>query len=187
MRRCQKDKIRTITRLFYDLLKVGTVITLTMLVSQGRTGPKLLRGFAKYGVWRIRQMLREQKLLGYIEYDEEDEHSPILLTNKGFLRVTKENLRNARGTKWDHLWRLISFDIPEKTGVRKKFVALLRSIGCYRVQKSIYAYPHECKEHILSLASSCRASSYVDVFTVPNLGRHEKHARRFYIQRHLMR
>ncbi|MBU1033059.1 MAG: CRISPR-associated endonuclease Cas2 [Patescibacteria group bacterium] len=185
MKRKTKDKIRNLSTMLYDVLGTGALVTVVGLLSQGRTADKLFKCFAGYSVWRIKQMLREQKLLGYIEYDEEDEHSRICLTNKGFTRTAKNKLQNVKAIKWDYFWRLVCFDIPEKNGSRRKFQRMLKNSGFFRLQKSLYVYPHDCKTEVLSLASSIRASSYVDVYTVPNLGRREQEVRKFYLYRQL--
>lgn len=183
MKRKKKEALKIFSNCLYDVLKVGTCVTAASLLSQGRGTPRLLKGFVQYSAHRVKQALREQKLAGFIDYDEEDENSRIILTEKGFLRTTKWSLRNILETKWDHFWRLIIFDIPEKKKARQKFRRLLKAIGCYQLQKSVYVYPHDCKNEILQLASSCRTSKYIDVLTVPNLGRHEKTVRSYYFDR----
>ncbi len=185
MKRKTKDKIKSLSDMLYDVLGTGALVTIVGLISQGRTADKLFKCFAKYSAWRIKQMLHEQKLHGYIEYDEEDEHSRIYITNKGFVRFAKKKLKNITALRWDHFWRLICFDIPEKNGSRRKFQYLLKSIGGFKLQKSLYAYPHDCKNEILNMASDLRISSCVDVYIVPNLGRREQEVRKFYLYRQL--
>ena len=66
-------------------------------------------------------MLRTLKIQKLITYDEQDEHSPIMITEKGFVRSSKDNFINIKGRKWDHFWRLILFDIPEYKHKRQAF------------------------------------------------------------------
>ena len=183
MRRKTKEKTKTIARALLEILGTGAFVTAVGLLSQGRGADRLMKGFAKYGAWRVRQLLRRLKFQGMIVYDEEDEHSPIHLTEKGFVRVAKDRMKRIRGKKWDHFWRLILFDIPERKRTRRKFQQLLCRLGFYRVQRSVYAYPFECKEDILRLAAQFRSSSYVMIYTVPNLGPHEQSARMYYFNR----
>jgi DNA-binding transcriptional regulator PaaX len=180
MRRRTKDGIQTLTTALFEILGTGTFITVAMLLSQGRSSPRLLRCFARYASWRIRRALRRLKLRGYIRYDEEDERAPILLTRKGFVRSTTVVLQNQPSIRWDHLWRVVIFDIPVWNSGRKTFQRILRSIGCYRIQRSVYAYPHDIKIPILSMAKNLRIKSCVTVLTVPDLGQHEQWARRFF-------
>ncbi|MBU1032540.1 MAG: CRISPR-associated endonuclease Cas2 [Patescibacteria group bacterium] len=182
MKRKTKDKIKTLTKAFFDIMAIGTLVTLAGLLSQGRTADKLFKALKGYSIWRIKQMLRQQKFYGMIEYDEEDENSLIVLTKKGFTRITKEKFKKIKGRKWDHLWRLISFDVPERKKSRRKFQWQLRSLGFYKIQKSIYAYPYECEQDIKVIASQYNITTNVRVFIVPNLGADEQAARMHYFQ-----
>lgn len=172
----------SLTVAFLELLGTGAVVTAAGLLSQGRNADRLLKGFTKFGAWRIRNLLRRLRLQQLIVYDENDELSPIHLTENGFVRNTKTFLKRSHSKRWDHFWRLILFDIPERTRSRQRFQKFLKSLGCYRVQKSIYVLPFECKEEILRLAANLRISSGVMVFTVPNLGPHEQHARTHFLR-----
>lgn len=183
MKRKNKDAIKTVTRCFIELLGTGALITLAALLSQGRSSPRLLKAYSKYGAWRIKQMLRRLKFQGIIEYDEKDEHSPILLTSKGFIRKTTDKLRKYNAKKWDHLWRLVQFDIPDRKKMRRRFQRYLRRLGFFRVQNSVYAYPHDCKEEILMLAKQINVSADVMISTVPYLGQYETKARNHYFSR----
>jgi CRISPR-associated endonuclease Cas2 len=181
MRRKTKEKVKTISSAFLELLGTGAFVTIVGLASQGRGMDRLSKYFVKYGKWRIRQLLRRLRLQELIVYDEQDENSPIFLTENGLARLAKERLRTVRRRKWDHLWRLILFDIPERKKARQNFQKFLRSIGCYQVQKSVYVHPHECKDEVLRQAAQYSVSSNVMVYTVPNLGPHEKSARIFFL------
>ena len=51
--------------------------------------------------------------------------------------------------EWDGKWRLVIFDIPEE--IRKGRDALrekLRKLGFYELQKSVFVFPHECKDEV---------------------------------------
>jgi len=49
--------------------------------------------------------------------------------------------------KWDKKWRMLMFDIPEKKKfLREKVRRMLRSFGFYRLQDSVWVFPHECRE-----------------------------------------
>jgi DNA-binding transcriptional regulator PaaX len=183
MKRKKTEKMKTIGMTLLGHLATGTVYTFIGLLSQGNNANKLFKEFGKVAAWQIKRMLRRLKLQGLIKYDEEDESSPILLTEKGFIRHIKTNFLNFKGKRWDHLWRMILFDIPEKAKTRKAFQKTLKSIGCYQLQKSVYAYPFECKDDILRIAAQIHSSRYVMVYTVPNLGPHEKPAREYYFNR----
>jgi len=51
--------------------------------------------------------------------------------------------------KWDNLWRLVIFDIPEdKKSARMALASKLKELGFYPMQKSVYIHPYECKDEI---------------------------------------
>lgn len=183
MKRKNQDKISVICDALLCILAVSGLFTLTGLLSQGRNADKLFRAVVGCAAWRIKKALRLLQIKGLIEYTPEDEHAPIYITKKGFFRYTRRKFKQTKYEKWDHLWRLIIFDISECSNVRRKFQHCLKSIGCFKIQKSIYAYPFDCKNDIKSLASNFSVSTHVEVLTIPNLGSHERPARQFYFQR----
>ncbi|MFA4954274.1 MAG: CRISPR-associated endonuclease Cas2 [Patescibacteria group bacterium] len=184
MRRKSKDKLIHATDALLEILAIGGLVTVAGLLSQGYTAPKLFKGLGEFSVWRIKKLLRQLKLRQCIEYDKSDEDSPILLTEKGFIRRSKHSLLTRNYGKWDHLWRLLIFDIPEtKKKQRDQFRDLLTSVGCFRIQQSVYAYPYDCKKELLVLASNKYVKKHIEVLTVPNLGRYEKEARKHYFDR----
>ena len=49
--------------------------------------------------------------------------------------------------RWDHKWRLLIFDVPEKRRfMREKIRRVLKSFEFYRLQDSVWVYPYECEE-----------------------------------------
>ncbi len=89
----------------------------------------------------------------------------IKLTKKG-----KELLREiqlseiivAKTRQWDGLWRLVSYDIPEKyKKSRNLFRCVLERNNFYQIQKSLWACPWPCKEEIAILAKNINVSEYV--------------------------
>ncbi|MBU1032372.1 MAG: CRISPR-associated endonuclease Cas2 [Patescibacteria group bacterium] len=183
MKRKTKDKLATATDAILEILATSSLLTLAAFLAQGRNADKIFKKLGLYSIWRIKKSLREMRINGFIEYCPEDEHSPIYITKKGFFRYTKAKLKKIKGNKWDHFWRLIMFDISERSNMRRKFQHTLKSIGCYKIQKSVYAYPFDCKDDIKLLASNFKISSRVEILTIPNLGSHERLARRFYFER----
>lgn len=81
-------------------------------------------------------------------------------SSDGFLTVTPLGRRalavaETRGLtlnapkRWDKRWRVLIFDIPEsKKRRRRSVVSSLRTAGFERVQDSVWAYPHDCKEFV---------------------------------------
>ncbi|MBU0540607.1 hypothetical protein KKF59_02945 [Patescibacteria group bacterium] len=183
MKRKTRESAKIISCSLLKILAMGTLVTIAGLLSQGKTADKLVKDLGRYSAWEIKQLLRRLKVRKLITYDEEDEHSPIMLTERGFSRLSKDNFKVIKGRKWDHFWRLILFDIPEYPKKRQSFQRMLCSLGCFQVQKSVYAYPFDCQSDLIRLASQYKVGGYVTVLTIPTLGPHEKNARDFYFKK----
>lgn len=89
----------------------------------------------------------------------------IELTQKGlenYQRKLFENIAVKRPPKWDGLFRLVIFDIPEdKKTLRDLLRKKLESIGFRQVQKSVFVYPFECKQEIETICAHYTVSRYL--------------------------
>lgn len=97
----------------------------------------------------------------------------IKLTTKGRQLVKELHIYNIKFNKtdeWDGIWRIVAYDIPE---IYKKSRDLLRSVlernDFYKIQKSLWAYPYECKEEIAVLAKNLHLLSCVVFMTTERL------------------
>ena len=51
--------------------------------------------------------------------------------------------------KLDGKWRIVMFDIPEKyRGARNALRNILRQLGFFEYQKSVFAHPFECQNEV---------------------------------------
>ncbi len=94
--------------------------------------------------------LYRSKLVDYRE--NQDGTVELVLTGEGRKKILKYDLDKIKIKKpiiWDGLWRLVIFDIPEdKKQGRMAFVAKLKELGFYPMQKSVFIHPYECKNEI---------------------------------------
>ena len=64
---------------------------------------------------------------------------------------------NDTKRKWDGLWRIVTFDIPEsRRGIRARLREMMKSIGFVRLQESVWVYPYDCKEFITLLKAELK-------------------------------
>ena len=77
--------------------------------------------------------------------------------------------------KWDGLFRIVIFDIPEeKRKVREFLREKLRNLGFQQLQKSVFVIRLECKDEIDFLRHSLEIAphvSYILAKDVPSLKR----------------
>ena len=75
----------------------------------------------------------------------------LTLTEKGKQKALRYNLEKIEipKQKWDGRWRIVVFDIPEsRRDARDTLRALLKKMGFYELQKSVFIHPYECKNEI---------------------------------------
>ncbi|MFA4953949.1 MAG: hypothetical protein WC641_01400 [Patescibacteria group bacterium] len=177
MKRRAREKTKQLTFALLEILALGGLITLIGLISNGYGSTKLFGKFGRYSAWRIREAVRRMKLLNLINYDTEDDESPIVLTPKGMKRYKIQSLTeifSARPKKWDHMWRMLFFDIPEAKGRRKAFRRTLKRIGLYPLQESVYITPHDYRKELMELSRAYGVTSDVVMTTTMSLGGWEK-------------
>ena len=76
-------------------------------------------------------------------------------------QINIKNLVLKGGKNWDGKWRLFIFDIPEENRskrdqIRKK----LKSLGLYNIQRSVFAYPHDCREELKLISDYFKVTKY---------------------------
>ncbi len=111
--------------------------------------------------------LEKQKL---VEITAENGKQIVKITKNGqqkILKVALEELTIKKPKVWDHRWRLISFDLPEKLAkTRKIFVDYLRAWGFYPLHKSVYLHAYPCLNEVDLLREYLDISKYVREFIV---------------------
>lgn len=88
----------------------------------------------------------------YLVIEKKRNQIYISLTEKGKKRAGKyqiDNLRIKRPKKWDGLWRIVLFDIPDSTRIKREALrGKLKQLGFHIFQKSVWIYPYDCRKEI---------------------------------------
>lgn len=91
------------------------------------------------------------------------------------------SIRFKNKRRWDGKWRIVMFDIPEKS---REFRTILREhlweLNFYRVQQSVFVSPHPCEKQLTELISLYRAEPFVRVMTVDWIDNEQKLKRHFF-------
>ena len=122
--------------------------------------PNLLRAIdrnKRKKEWReFNQSLRYLKSRGYVRFlKETPEGAKVEITRTG-QRVVKHvdiaSLKLEPRQTWDRKWRVIVFDVPNyKSKNRTAFRERIKELGFWQAQKSVWVYPHECREAVMLL------------------------------------
>ncbi len=87
------------------------------------------------------------------------------ITKKGHKKLKQLNFEQLHITdpnKWDGLWRIVFYDIPEKQkSGRDALTARLRQLGFFQLQRSVWVHPFPCREVIEKLAVSYGIQKYI--------------------------
>lgn len=130
----------------------------------------------KRGVLRSTiKRLEKQKL---ISWKEKDGELQIALEEKGRKRILEykiDTLILKDASKWDGLWRVVIFDIPEDNRkAREFFREKLKNLGLQQLQKSVFITRLECKDEIDFLRHSLEISPYVSYILAKDVSSIEK-------------
>ncbi|HEY4510621.1 MAG TPA: hypothetical protein VJJ73_02185 [Candidatus Paceibacterota bacterium] len=109
-----------------------------------------------------------------IAWEEEADGSiRAILAERGEKRILKfrlDQMEIRKPKQWDKKWRIVFFDIPEKMKLgRNALREKLKELGFCEAQKSIYLFPHECKDEIDFIVEFFDARRFVHYAEVSNL------------------
>lgn len=123
------------------------------------------------------------KKKGFIKFSDQD-HFVITDSGRGVMakfEIDNIILPDFDPKKWDGVWRVLIFDIPELTrAVRNLFRDKLQELEFYTLQKSVYVTPLVCEKEITGLAKLLNITSGVDIIHASKLGQKEVSARKFF-------
>lgn len=137
------------------------------------------RYFKKYR-GSLSRAIYDLKRRGYIEEVEDQGEKFLKLTPKGRLRLIKKKFLG----KWDGLWRIIAFDIPEsRKKTRDIFRLKLSELDCQPIQKSVWITPNDVSTELEELIDLLNLESNVDYFVSKAVTGEEKYLEMFKIRK----
>jgi len=99
------------------------------------------------------------------EKENPDGTITLILTKEGKQKALTYNLdemKIEKPIKWDGKWRIVLFDIPERTRkIRDAFRYHLKQLGFFEFQKSVFVHPYDCKDEIEYLIEFYDARKFV--------------------------
>ena len=101
--------------------------------------------YLKRTIWRLEKAKQ-------VEITFEKGKERVFLTQNGkrkILRYSIDSLAIEKPKHWDDKWRLVLYDIPDDhSHTRDFFREILRGLGFYCVQESVYIFPYPCFDQI---------------------------------------
>ncbi|MBI5220417.1 MAG: hypothetical protein HY978_01100 [Candidatus Liptonbacteria bacterium] len=141
-----------------------------MLSGSPRKQFRIIRSAAKE--WRridqraLREAIRKLYCSQMVDFKEHaDGTVSLVLARDGQEKVLRYNLDSLtikRPARWDGWWRVVTFDVPEtyKQG-RNALAGTLKRLGFYPFQKSVFVYPHECRDEVDFVVELFKLRPYV--------------------------
>lgn len=119
--------------------------------------------------------LRRNKL---IEWDRRGDKIMLKITPRGrsvFLKKRLYELKIKRQEKWDKIWRVVIFDIPNKLGARRDiFRQRLKKMGFWQFQKSAFLAPFPCRQELEVILAYYNLFEYVTYLEATKVSGEEK-------------
>jgi len=101
-------------------------------------------------LYRIVREFKRDRLIDYKE--EKDDSVSIVLSKLGkkyALHCKLDEMQIKTPDRWDGLWRIVIFDVPEKKKkAREALRSKLKELGFRELQKSVLVYPYECENEV---------------------------------------
>ena len=89
----------------------------------------------------------------------------LKISNKGrkrLERVALEAIAIAKPRRWDRKWRLVFYDIPERSKIgRHALLGKLKGLGFYQLQRSVLVHPYPCREEVVAVSAAYGINQYV--------------------------
>ena len=132
---------------------------------------------------RIRQSIRGLEKQEFIRRYKHKGEEVIEITEKGKRRIVRYDLKHLlikRPKKWDGLWRVVIFDIPEEKRGRRLFVSRqFKSMGMHTLQRSTFISPFPCKGEADFIGEYLDIRKYIIYMEVSVLDELRKWKRKF--------
>lgn len=175
---------KDITKVVLCLLASGTVVTMLALFPGLAWVGKEFLEWKKCDQRRLRSTLKRLESQGMITISQKGEQTIIEITKKGKKRVLKyklDDIKIKKPKKWDGLWRIVIFDIPEKKRIaRNALRRKLKELDFVKIQKSVFVYPYSCRDEIDFIKEVFEVRPYINLIIAKsvdgevNLKRHFK-------------
>jgi DNA-binding transcriptional regulator PaaX len=168
-------KLGPVSKKILLLLEGGLVLSLTRRPDvYFSIVKKMAKEWKKINERSLREAIRklyQSKLIG-CKYNK-DGSVALCLTDEGKTRILSCNLDKIeikKPIRWDGLWRLVVFDVPEDKNLgRKALAAKLKELGFYPMQKSVFIHPYECKDEIDFIVEIFNLAPYVRFLRVKDV------------------
>ena len=164
-------KIKGIAPLTHTILKGLLVGGLIIIAFSGR--PSINQIIKLFKAQNYRERYRVKRAVSNLESNGlvskkklKNGDYAVQLTKNGKTRAQQikniDELHIPKPKKWDKKWRMVTFDIPEKSRKSRDEVRFrLKDLGFKLFQDSIYVHPYPCEQQIDILGKNLFVRKYI--------------------------
>lgn len=175
-----KIKKYEITKLIFALLGasflVGASVQIPVLPFALGTLIKAICSFKGNSISekKIRRSLDNLKQRNIVSFEERGKEI-FIHVNQGWrnqlIKYSLADILNFKTSgKWSGKWYAVFFDVPEmQRNKRDEMRKLLKKLGFYQYQKSVYVFPYECVREIALIKQIVEGGSYLKYAIVETL------------------
>lgn len=160
------NKRGELTKQILLALGAGLIITTVMILPGSAIMFKPLIKKFKTKRQSFVKSVKSMKRDRLIDFKEDGKISKIIILEKGREKLLKYNLDNLeikKPKRWDGIWRIVTFDIPEDIRpARDALRAELKELGFYRLHKSVFVFPYPCLDEIQFIEEIFRIGPYIN-------------------------
>lgn len=166
-----------IAKTILNILGMGTILAIALVAPNAVQLLKIF--YKKHTVIRKFDNKNNFKTInkmverGWIRQSQKDGNTVINITKDGKtedLKFKLEKMTINKPKRWDGLWRIVIFDIPEKHKVARNILrSTLKRLGFYQWQKSVFVLPYDCKKEITYIKEIYELPFYVKMITTDKI------------------
>lgn len=163
----KRERMGPVAQKLLLLLAAGVSLSLTHNPNRQFSVLKsAAREWQKINQRSLREAIRRLYKSEMVDYEEsKDGTVRLVLRERGKKKTLAYNLDTMeikKPKRWDGLWQLVIFDIPEdKKKSRDALARKLRQLGFLPLQKSVFVYPYECRDEINFIVEIFELKPYV--------------------------
>lgn len=160
-----------LTKDFLKFLAAGGAVLASLVApNMAKSFRFLLRdenfvSWKKFNDSRVKQVIDRLKNRGLVKSRIKDKKLIVTLTEKGKQKVLNydmDNIELKKHKNWDKRWRVVLFDIPEsEKAARDALRCKFKFLGMHQLQKSVFIYPHDCREEIFYVANFYEVGDHI--------------------------
>lgn len=116
---------------------------------------------------RVKKILKNLEKRQIINIKEEGDNVYVEIRNKNHPLIIKHSIKSLfdfkkKNKKWQGKWYVVFFDVPEIQRNKRDYLRkLLKILGFYQYQESVYIFPYECEKEINLIKKIVEGGKYI--------------------------